>query len=200
MPELGDKKPNRVKSTIPYELIRFLMLGWFRLAGWKTKGEMPSEPKFVAIGVPHTSNRDFFLMLAITLDWRIKLHWLGKNSIFRAPFGGLLRRLGGIPVDRNSSGGVVEQIVRKFNEQDELALALSPEGTRADVQSWKTGFYNIACQAKVPIVLGFIDNEKKVIGIEKIVYPTGDYAGDMVAVHEFYDSIKGKYPKQDRAK
>ncbi len=172
------------------------MLSWFRVTGWKTAGEFPSEPKFVAIGAPHTSNWDFFLMLAIMLDWRIKLSWLGKESIFRPPFGSLLRRLGGIPVNRDSSSGVVEQMVKEFERRSELALALSPEGTRGDGKQWKTGFYNIAHQAKVPIVLAYLDYEKRIIGVEKIVYPTGDYLGDMVAIHQFYDSVKGKYPKQ----
>jgi 1-acyl-sn-glycerol-3-phosphate acyltransferase len=86
MPKNRDEKPNKAKSSVLYELIRILMLSWFRLSGWKTTGEIPSEPKFVAIGAPHTSNWDFFVMLAIALDWRINLRWLGKDSIFRVPF------------------------------------------------------------------------------------------------------------------
>lgn len=102
--------------------------------------------------------------------------------------------MGGIPVDRASNHNMVEQAVKTFNQRERFILALSPEGTRAYAPKWRTGFYYIAMQAKVPVVLAYIDFENKIAGIGPTFYPTGDMDKDIEAIKQFYRPIKGKYP------
>jgi 1-acyl-sn-glycerol-3-phosphate acyltransferase len=64
------------------------------------------------------------------------------------------------------------------------------------VSHWKTGFYYIALEAKVPIVMAYMDYSKKKSGIGKIFYPTGNRDVDMLEIQAFYSHIKGKNPSQ----
>ncbi|MDB5281534.1 MAG: Acyltransferase [Bacteroidota bacterium] len=165
------------------------------LFGWKTAGEVPPLKKFVAILAPHTSGLDFLFGMCAKFIFGIHLTFLGKEEVFRFPFGFIFRWLGGVPVDRSSSHNVVDYAVKLFNENENFILALSPEGTRAYVPKWKTGFYYIALNAKVPIVLTYLDFEKKRVGIGPTFYPTGDIDKDIEAIKDFYRPIKGKYPE-----
>lgn len=185
-PGLPEGAPNRARSTLLYEFLRFVLRTGFRLSGWRSAGETPQAAKFVAIAAPHTSNWDFLIMLAIMTERRVRLNWLGKASIFRWPFTGLLKRLGGIPVNRDLAHGVVGQMVEEFTRRDGFALALSPEGTRKKVDRWKTGFHRIACEANVPIVLGYIDHPNRIVGIGPTFQPTGDLDSDMAEILAFY--------------
>lgn len=167
---------------------------WF--FGWKTEGQIPPLKKFVAIGAPHTSGWDVVFGLSAILLWDLKITFFGKMELFKFPLGNLLRYLGGVPVDRFSSHNVVDQAVQLFKERDEMILALAPEGTRAYVEKWRTGFYYIALKAQVPIVLGYIDFERKVVGIGPTFYPTGDIEKDMVEIKNYYRQFKGKHPEK----
>jgi len=185
-------RPAPPRGSLGYEAIRAVVVAITWICRWKIKGAVPAERKFVAIAVPHTSNWDFLLMFAASLGLRVRLRWIGKSQIFRPPFGVIMRALGGIPVDRSASKNLVGQMVQRFDEADDLALAMSPEGTRGKVTAWKTGFYHIAVQAGVPIVICFLDYGTKTAGIAHIVYPTGDYDADMAPVRAFCDGIRGK--------
>lgn len=167
----------------------------FWIKGWKTAGEVPLLKKFVVIMAPHTSGEDFVLGMCAKFIYGIKFNYLGKAEIFRAPFGFIFRWLGGIPVERSESHNMVEQVVKLFNEHEVFILALSPEGTRAYVPKWKTGFYYIALYAKVPIVLTYLNFETKTAGIGPTFYPTGDIDKDIETIKDFYRPIKGKYPE-----
>ena len=116
----------------------------------------------------------------------MRISWLGKASLFRPPFGWILRALGGIPVDRSRSNNLVEQMAERFGREQEFALAVPPEGTRARVSQWKTGFLAIATAANVPIALGFLDYRRKVGGIAGTFMTTGDMDADMAAVRARY--------------
>jgi len=120
----------------------------------------------------------------------------GKQEIFNTPYGFIFRDLGGIPVDRSTSHNLVEQAVKTFNEREQFILALSPEGTRERVDKWRTGFYYIALQAKVPILLGYIDFERKVTGLGPLFYPTGEIEKDVEEMKKFYRKVKGKHPEK----
>jgi 1-acyl-sn-glycerol-3-phosphate acyltransferase len=164
------------------------------------EGEVPDFPKYVLIAAPHTSNMDLAVMLTLAFTFRTKLSWMGKDALFRWPFGGLSRWLGGIPIDRSKSHNVVEQSVALFNEKEAFVLAVPPEGTRKQVRYWKTGFYYIAKGAGVPILLGFIDYGRKVGGFGPVLMPTGDIEEDMKTIQSFYAAITGRHPGQtDRA-
>jgi 1-acyl-sn-glycerol-3-phosphate acyltransferase len=166
-----------------------------RLFGWRKSGELPDIPKYVLVAAPHTSNWDFPCVLAYAFAYRIKVFWMGKNTIFRRPFGGFFKWLGGIPIDRTKANNVVEQSVELFNTVGKMIMVISPEGTRTKVRRWKTGFYHIAHGANVPIVLGFLDFRHKNGGFGPMIMPTGNIAADMEKIRAFYTIIVGKRPE-----
>src|SRR5918996_1203336 len=121
--------------------------------GWRLDVQLPNLPKFIVIEVPHTSNWEAVIGIAAILAMRIRVHWWSKHTVFRWPFRGVLRWLGGIPVDRSASRGAVPQMVEEMKQRPQFVLGLAPEGTRKAVTKWRTGFYQIALAAGVPIVL-----------------------------------------------
>jgi 1-acyl-sn-glycerol-3-phosphate acyltransferase len=175
-----------------YRLARALL----KLFGWRVEGTAPDLPKYVLVVAPHTSNWDFLVMLALAVALRIKVTWMGKHTLFRPPLGWLMRRLGGLPINRTASHNVVAQAVESFRTSDRLVLAILPEGTRKRTAYWKSGFYHIARGADVPIVLGFADYKRKRGGIGRVFMPSGDIDADMVIIRDFYSGIVGKRPEQ----
>lgn len=179
-----------------------LALAWIarlilRLFGWRPVGVVPNIPRFVAIGAPHTSNWDGLLLLLMALALRIRVSWLGKHTLFKNPLiGGLLRRLGGIPVDRTRRQNMVEQIIAEFDRRERMILILAPEGTRSKAASWKTGFYRIALGAGVPLALAFVDYPRRIAGIGPVLYPSGDLEADMDAIQAFYADKVGRHPER----
>ncbi|MCB1670855.1 MAG: lysophospholipid acyltransferase family protein [Gammaproteobacteria bacterium] len=176
-------------------LLRLIAILVLRLMGWKAIGKEISNPKLVLIGAPHTSNWDFPLMLLVVLKLRLKVFWMGKNSLFRFPFGGLMRWLGGIPIDRSKSNNVVQQMTEEYARQTELVVLIPPEGTRSKVERWKTGFYHIARNAGVPILLGYVDAPKKEAGLADFFTPSDDLERDMQAIRDFYADKGGLKPE-----
>jgi 1-acyl-sn-glycerol-3-phosphate acyltransferase len=171
-----------------------LALAALRLKSWKLNITLPTSRKFVLVGAPHTSNWDLLSALMIKYGAGLNMHWIGKDTIFRKPFGGALRRLGGIPVNRRSSNNFVGQIVEVFNRVENLVVAIAPEGTRSKTGYWKTGFYYIAQGAGVPIALGYVDYGQKTVGIGPSFMPTGDIQTDFEHIKDFYSGMQGRYP------
>jgi len=166
-----------------------------RLIGWRIVGTPPAVPKYVIIAAPHTSNWDFPLMLAATVALGIKVSWIGKDTLFKAPFGGLMRALGGIPVDRSSPHNVVEQIARVFARTGKLIVLITPEGTREYTSHWKSGFYYIARAADAPLTLAFVDYAHKRAGLGPTLTLSGDLDRDMDIIRAFYQDHAGaKHP------
>jgi|TARA_B110000879_G_scaffold149418_1_gene193667 1-acyl-sn-glycerol-3-phosphate acyltransferase len=172
-------------------LLRFLAILILRLVGWTSKGSKVSVPKYVLIGAPHTSNWDFPLMLLVVLELRLQLYWMGKHTLFPFPFSGLMKWLGGIPINRTKSHNVVFDIVAQFKSNDNFVVLVPPEGTRRRVSEWKTGFYHIANNAEVPILMGYVDAGKKEAGFADFFYPTGELETDMKEIRSFYAEKKG---------
>ncbi|MCP4755847.1 MAG: glycerol acyltransferase [Proteobacteria bacterium] len=177
-------------------LVRWLVLGILKITGWRAEGELPETRKFVLIAAPHTSNWDLPIMLYLAFVFKVKIYWMGKDTIFRQPFAGFFKWLGGIPIDRSKANNVVDQSIEQLQRHEELILTVPPTGTRKKVTKWKTGFYHIAHGANVPIVLGFIDYRRKVGGLGPVVHPTGDIEKDMKTIMAFYAGITGKYPEK----
>lgn len=171
---------------------RILSILILKLAGWKVSGHVPDIPKFVMIAAPHTSNWDLPYTLFVAFAMKVKIYWMGKKELFRPPFGPLLRWLGGIPIDRSKSNGVVGQSIQQLQDAEKLVLTVPPTGTRRKVMHWKTGFYHIAHGAGVPIVLGFLDYGRKMGGVGPLFYPTGDINADMKEIQAFYQDIQGR--------
>ena len=130
-------------------------------------------------------------MLMVVLELRLQLFWLGKHTLFPFPFSGFVKWLGGIPINRTKSHNVVYEIVDQFKNNDNFVVLVPPEGTRRKVSEWKTGFYHIANNAKVPILMGYVDAEKKEAGFVDFFYPTGDLENDMKEIRGFYAGKKG---------
>jgi 1-acyl-sn-glycerol-3-phosphate acyltransferase len=190
VPTLGEALPRRGGW-----LSRQLAGGALRAAGWRFEGDLPNVSKAVAIVAPHTSNWDFVLGLLGVFAVGVRVSWLGKHTLFRPPFVRLLHWLGGIPIDRRSSSGVVDQIVAQFNRSEALLLGLSPEGTRKAVSRWHTGFYHIAAGAGCPIVPIAFDWGPRVIRFGPPVLPTGDPAADFAQLERFFAGVTGKKAK-----
>lgn len=166
-----------------------------KLMGWRIEGQLPKLDKFVAIGAHHTSNWDFVIFIALKFVLRLNARWFGKHSIFRWPFGGLMRSWGGIAIRRERTLNTVEQAIQAFREHDQFILVLSPEGTRKKVERWKMGFYHIAMGAGVPIVLGALDYRNRRVVIGPTFRPTGDEKADLANILAFFRPYVPKKPE-----
>ncbi len=175
---------------------KFLARAFLGATGWKTEGERPRDRRFVLIAAPHTSNWDLAYLLALSELFDVRVSWMGKDAIFRPPFGWLMRRLGGIPVVRSKRGNLVAQATQRFAASQDLALVVPAEGTRGAVDYWKSGFYHIARGADVPIVLGYLDYARRRGGFGPSLRATEDVPKDMDQIREFYADKSGKYPDQ----
>jgi len=167
-----------------------------KLFGWRAVGSLAGQPKCVIVVAPHTSNWDFPVLMLMAITLRLNVAWMGKHTLFRPPFGPIMRWLGGLPIDRSARHNMVEQAVESFRTHDRLLLAIPPEGTRKRAPYWRSGFYHIALGAQVPIVLAFADYRRKVGGIAGMIMPSGDIDADMALIRDFYSGIIGKRPEQ----
>ena len=168
---------------------------YLRAFGWRVAGTLPYR-RAVVIAAPHTSNWDLPFMLAVAYALGVKPSWLGKRELFQAPLGWLLRRLGGIAVDRSAPQGLVGEAVARFGERDELFLVIPPSGTRARAPYWKSGFYHVARGAGVPIVCAYLDYRSRVGGIGLSFVPTTSIGADMDRIRAFYADKQAKFPAQ----
>jgi 1-acyl-sn-glycerol-3-phosphate acyltransferase len=182
-----------ILSTLFHYFARFMM----RRRGWRIEGKLPDIPKFVLIGAPHTSNWDFLLFLGVIFSLRANVRFMGKAELFRFPYGWFFRYCGGVSVDRRKSTGLVEQMVKAASEAKNFILVIAPEGTRHQVVEWKRGFYFIAKNAGIPIVMAQVDGKKKTVHIIKQVFhPTEDVEADMKAIKGHFDGIVGVRPRR----
>jgi len=172
-------------------LWRTLGRAYLRLSGWRIVGAFPAEPKYVVIVAPHTSNWDFLVGVAALFALELRVSWLGKHALFRAPFRRFLGWMGGIPVDRRASHGVVGACVKAFGTAPTLMLALAPEGTRKGVSQWKTGFYQIAVKAGVPILPVGFDFREHRIQIMPLFHPSGELERDLPLIQALYAHVHG---------
>ncbi|ROS01833.1 1-acyl-sn-glycerol-3-phosphate acyltransferase [Sinobacterium caligoides] len=140
----------------------------FALAGWKLEGTMPDRAKMVVAVAPHTSNWDFPVAICLVLGLGLRIRFIGKHTLFNPVSGWLFRRLGGSPVDRSSNHGVVQQVADEFTSSKQMIFALSPEGTRAHVERWRSGFLHIAKTADVPVLMVTLNYHRKAIKVGKL--------------------------------
>lgn len=173
---------------------KFIGRAVLRVTGWRAEGPAPSEPKYVLIAAPHTSNWDLLYLLALSFALGVKVSWLGKQSLFKGPMGMVLRRFGGVPVRRGEKSGMVESLAAEFQQAESLVIVIPPEATRGPTDHWKSGFYRVATEAGVPIVCGYLDYRRRAGGFGLVVHPTSDVRADMDVFRSFYRDIQGKYP------
>lgn len=191
LPALGPKLPARgnrfSKGLGAWLLVRL---------GWRLAGDIPDVAKAVLIVVPHTSNWDFVVGVAAMLGLGLRISWLGKHTLFRAPLGRAMRWLGGVPVNRHKAAGVVEQSVVAFAQHEQFLLGLAPEGTRSKVTHWRRGFYHIALSAGVPILPVAFDYAQRTIVLGKLLHPSGRWDDDAATLADFYRCTIGKNPER----
>ena len=166
-----------------------------KATGWTFDGTSPVARSYVLIAAPHSTNWDLFFMLLLAWSAGIELSWMGKHTLFRGPLGPLSRRLGGLPVRRNGRENVVSQMVKEFSESSDLVLTSAPEGTRSYAPYWKSGFYQIALAAKVPVVLGYLDYRARQGGFGPELVPTGVPEEDMKVIRQFYADKVARFPE-----
>lgn len=177
-----------------------MIKGFFRIClnicGWKTVYDLPTDKRYVVIAAPHTSNWDFPLGIFYIFSAGVPFRYMGKDALFRWPQKYLFKALGGIGVDRNNKNKLTSRMAQFINSQDKIALALSPEGTRSKLSYWRTGFYYIALEAKVPIAMAVLDYGNREIGVKTTFMPSGDFEADLKIIRDFYKDVKGKHPEK----
>jgi 1-acyl-sn-glycerol-3-phosphate acyltransferase len=171
---------------------RFLL----KIIGWKIVGELPKDKKYMIIVAPHTSNWDFVIGLFGRFEVGVKINFLAKQQLFFFPLGNFLKAVGGFAVDRSKKGNTVAQIAELYQQRDEFVIAITPEGTRGHVTRWKEGFYHIAREAGISIVMIGLDYPTKEIRIHEPLMPSDDINKDFSKYIAFFRTISGCYPKE----
>ena len=175
------------------------LLAWwiFTVKGWKVEGRFPFElNKSILVVAPHTHYLDFFLGLAIRKKVHIEfVHFLGKKELFWGIFGVILRHLGGFPVERSKNLNQVDQVVSLYNQKESFHIALSPEGTRKKVAKLRTGFYHIAKNAQVPIIMVGLDFDNKKVVFAEPFLTTDNETADKQKIVAFFKGMKGYVPE-----
>lgn len=173
---------------------RLLARAFWAVSPWTLATQpAPSRPS-VLVGAPHTSNWDFVFMLGIAWKLGMRIHWLGKDSLFRSWRGPIMRALGGIPVDRKNPAGLVDEVVARMRAGETFGLVVTPDGTRKGNTHWKSGFYRIARETGMPVVLGYVDRTTMTVGLSETIELTGDVPADMDRIRAFYADKSGFHP------
>ena len=168
-----------------------------RIFGWKVEGAVPDDLKrMVMVAAPHTSNWDYPIAILAFMVIGIRMRYFIKDTYTKPPLGFIFKALGAIGVNRSRRSNLTQYAVELLNESEEMVILVPAEGTRGRVEKWKTGFYHIAIEAKVPIVLGYVNYENKIAGIGPVYYPTGDFETDMNHIQQFYEDKAGRFPDQ----
>jgi len=173
---------------------------YLRLFGWKLDGVRPTEPRFVLIAAPHTSNWDLPHMIAFAWYCEVDVAWMGKQQMFRWPFRRFFKALGGVPVIRERRTNMVDAMAKTIVDLEisgdrPLGLVVPAEGTRRRTEHWKSGFYHIARKSGVPIVLSVLDYARGTGGFGPTIHPTGDISADMDLIRAFYEGRQGRSPE-----
>ncbi len=164
--------------------------------GWQMKFKPLPGPRGIAVVYPHTSNWDF--VIGVLGKWALNLpfRWLAKHTLFKIPLlGRWFTYLGGAPVDRSAPQGLIQAQADAMLQEDWYWVGITPEGTRGYKPYWKSGFYQLAMAAKVPLVLVYIDYPNKTLGLTEHVWLTGDEEQDMAAIRTGFAGHLGKHPE-----
>ncbi len=201
MSQLGAVAPGgAVNPSVKRPFFRRLISnGICALTGWRVEVNDPVPSKCVVIGAPHTTGADLFLAWYLKAATGLDFSWAAKDELFIWPIAWFLRGIGGVPVNRRERTDFVGQMVKHFETRDVFILGIAPEGTRGKGNYWKTGFYYIAVRANVPIIFGYADYKRKIVGFGPMIMPTGDINADFEHIKKFYTPIPGRFPDRQGA-
>jgi 1-acyl-sn-glycerol-3-phosphate acyltransferase len=191
LPEVGAAVP-RTHGRLVAAFGRWMLT----VAGWRIEGNFPDCPKTLLIVAPHTSNWDFLVGLMAKFALRLECRFMAKASLFWWPLGAFLRQMGGIAIDRAAADDVVMGSARAYRDRERLVLVITPEGTRARVERWKTGFHRIARAAAVPVVLVVFDYAARVVRLGPALPATADYDGDLAKIQSHISAAMAKHPER----
>lgn len=169
----------------------------YKVMGWKKEVTVEHPQKYVICLAPHTSNWDFVIGQLYCRAEGVSSNYLMKKEWFFWPLGSLFRKTGGIPVYRNRKiGGMTEILAETAKREKDFHLTITPEGTRGYNAEWKKGFYYIAAEAHIPILLYALDYKKKLIKCTKSICPKGDIEQELPVIKEYYRGVTAKYPEK----
>lgn len=197
--DLRPLTPDAIGASVPrrgHWLVAALGRAVLRLIGWKVVGELPNVPRAVMIAAPHTSNYDGLVGVSAIQGLRLDIRFMAKHTLFRGPAGWLLRVLGGIPVDRARSRGLVEDTKNLMTGGQPFWLGITPEGTRTGAEQWKTGFHRIAVDLELPIIVVTFCYRRKQARILDAFWPSGDQQADMDAIYAMLDDVQPAHPER----
>lgn len=192
---MTDLIKKRLKDhNYPGWLHRLALFSW-KARGWKLLGKKPSVPKYLLVVAPHTTNQDFFYYLWLSVGYNIHPYFIAKKDIFNGLQGPIMRSLGGIAIDRTASFDVVDKAAEEFRSNEEMVMAILPEGTRKKRPYWKSGFYYIALEGEVPIVMVSMNFKEKWIKMSEPYTLTGEQDRDLDVIRAFYSDAYGIKPE-----
>ena len=186
--------PEHLRARRP-RLITWLGKFLMKISGWKTTGNLPEDQRVVLVAGPHTSNWDFVLAMSLILSLDVRIHWVGKHSIFKKGFRRLLKKMGGIPVNRINPEALKGEIQNITNKYKGFAIAIAPEGTRKKVERLKSGFLRIANETNSKIMMVGVDFSNKTIVFGDLFNPSGDKEKDLRFIKDYFDNFTGKRPE-----
>ena len=186
--------PEHLRARRP-RLITWLGKFLMKISGWKTTGNLPEDQRVVLVAGPHTSNWDFVLAMSLILSLDVRIHWVGKHSIFKKGFRRLLKKMGGIPVNRINPEALKGEIQNITNKYKGFAIAIAPEGTRKKVERLKSGFLRIANETNSKIMMVGVDFSNKTIVFGDLFNPSGDKDKDLRFIKDYFDNFTGKRPE-----
>ena len=190
---------SQLKTPTKYTFGYYLGTAVLKLSGWKISGNIADIAKFIAVVAPHTSNWDFVIAISVKLHLGLQIRFFAKHTLFSGPLGILLKRWGGMPVNRTSAHGLVAQVADQFAQHPQLILGIAPEGTRKKTAQWKSGFLHIAAAANVPVIPMALDYRSKtfIIMAPEHIRPSIDTEGvaaELERIKALYTKDMGKYP------
>ena len=186
------------KRSVLSRIVRRIIVWIYHAKGWKIQGGLPKDlKKYVIAGAPHTSNWDFVFFAGATEEEGVHPNFMGKHTLFQGFMKSFMYDMGGIPIDRTKRSNVVEQVTAEYEKRDHLALVIAAEGSRTTDGSWKSGFYNIAKVANVPIVAAWVDNATNRLGFSEPIWPSESYGETLARIAAF---LRSKLPELERYK
>ena len=186
--------PEHLRAHRP-RVVRWLGKFLMKISGWKTTGQLPKDQRVVLIAGPHTSNWDFVLAMSLILSLDVRIHWIGKHSIFKKGFRRLFKKMGGIPVNRVNPQALKTEIYNITERYRGFIIAISPEGTRKKVERLKSGFLRIANETNSRILMVGVDFSNKTIDFGDFFNPSGDMDKDLKFIKDYFGNFTGKHPE-----